>query len=66
MLLAKSYLYRGRKISLRIDKISDKGYVYIDGVLVAIKITNHIGVLQSKAETEVDKEMYGNIYDIRA
>lgn len=66
MLLIQSYLYKGRKIFLRIDKITNRGYVYIDSKLINIMNTNQIELLRSEAEDRVDIELYGTILNISA
>ena len=64
MLLAKSYQYQGKKISVRIDQITRRGTIYIDGKIINILNTTEINLLCTEAQAIVDKEVYGNIRNI--
>ena len=64
MLLAQSFLYRGKKVSLRVDKITTRGTIYIEGKVAAVMDTTEIGLLRTEAESIVNKEIYGDIYNI--
>ena len=65
MLLAKSYQYHGKKISVRVDKLTLRGTIYIDGKITNILNTTEINLLCTEAQAIVDKEVYGNIHNIR-
>ena len=66
MLRATSYLYKGRKITVRADIITNKSTSYIDSKVFNIMDTLDISLLTSEAESQVDKEIYGNIHNVRA
>ena len=63
MQLARSFLYRDHKVNLLINQFQNRGYVYIDNILIDYINNAKIDQLTAYAEKMIDQKKYGNIFN---